>query len=270
MRIVVTGASGFIGGALVDVLAQDEHAEAVAVARRPLSAPPGVECVRVRDYGQAPGGDVLVHLAESPAVDAASDAPGANVLNSLFDGRYGRAIYASTQLVYGDATARPHLPSEAVVPSNPYTIRKRQREEQLLAFGGAVARLANVYGPGMTMGTVVSDILAQIPGTGPINVGNEDAVRDFVWVSDVAAGLAAMAHGTATGIFNLGTGLGTTVLDVARLALDRAGEPARHVQAAAHRPSAIVVDIAATTAAFGWRPAVPLAAGLAKLIEAAA
>jgi len=267
MRVVITGASGFIGRALVDAIATDGNAEAIAVARGPLRTHPNVECIRVENYASSPGGDALVHLAEDPVASAPMQFRDLNLLEALLDGRYRRAIYGSSQLLYGDATDRPHDPSEPVIPFSPYVKRKRRVEERVLATGGAVARFANVYGPGMTEGTVISDILAQVPGAGPVSVGNGDAVRDFVWISDVAAGLAAMAQGTATGIFNLGTGIGTSVRDLARIALELAGESSRPVVSRSCGSSTIVVDAGGTTDAFGWSPQVSLTEGLAQMME---
>ncbi|MDA0654616.1 MAG: NAD-dependent epimerase/dehydratase family protein [Proteobacteria bacterium] len=260
MKIVVTGASGFIGGAVLHALADDADIEAVPVSRRPL--PGGV---RVADYTESPSGDVLLHLAGDPRADAGG---ASTVMPSLFDGRYRRVVLASTAALYGDATATPHTPFDAIRTPSRYTAGKRADERRTLERGGVVARIANVYGPGMNPGTVVSDILAQIPGDGPLRIGNGAAVRDFIWVGDVAAGLVAMARGAADGIYNLGTGIGTAVADLARLALDLAGEPARPVAAQSGSPSALVVDIGTTTGRFDWRPGIALADGLGQLLAA--
>ena len=47
-------------------------------------------------------------------------------------------------------------------------------------------RLANVYGPGMAANNVMSDILGQVPGDGPLVVRDIAPVRDYLWIEDAA------------------------------------------------------------------------------------
>jgi UDP-glucose 4-epimerase len=276
MTVVVTGASGFLGRALVAVLsARGERV--VAVARRPLPALPGIEAVRVADYAETPRGDVLVHLAEPAALAAAEQAGAAHeeamlgTLDRLLAGGFRRVVYGSSAVVYGDRLAHPRRPDEAPEPASLYARTKLADERMVLAAGGVAVRLANLYGPGMAASNVLSDVLRQLGNPGPVRVRDTAPVRDFLWVGDAAVGLAAIALGEATGVYNLGTGSGTSIDELARLLLEIAGKPRREIVATApgDRPSTLVLDVEATDAAFGWRPQTSLASGLRMLLKSA-
>lgn len=271
MTIVVTGASGFVGGALMRRLRARGMA-AIGVARTP-----GPAVTTVRRYADTPAGDVLVHLAESgdrarvAAAGPTAEAQAAEALQALMQRGFRRVVYVSSAVVYGDRCAHPRRPDEPVEPVDAYTRIKLAGERMVAAHApsAVVARLANVYGPGMSGANVLSAVLAQIPGTGALTVRNEGPVRDFVWLDDVAAALEAMATQQDTGTFNVGSGRGTAVRELARLALEAAGEGSRAVgslEPPAHH-STLVLDVANTRTAFGWSPAVTLEQGLATLVN---
>jgi UDP-glucose 4-epimerase len=269
MRIVVTGALGFVGSAVVRRLA-DRAIETVCVTRRPDSP-----CVQVADYGAAPEGDALIHLAED-ADRWRADRGGAayedelrRTMATLLSKSYRRVVYASSAALYGDTVHAPRRPQEEIEVVDTYTRTKRQGELAILESGrGVGVRIANLYGPGMSPENVVSAVLRQIPGNGPVTLMDVTPVRDFLWVDDAASALVAMALGGPTGIFNLGSGTGTSIGEMARQALSLAGEAGRTVAGTtvSVRPSTRVVDISATSGAWNWRPAYSLRDGLGALI----
>lgn len=270
MSVVVTGASGFVGGALVRELLR-RGVETIPTARhRPKNRLAGATIVR--NYDDTPLGDILVHLAESPSATDADEAriePVTDLFAHLLNKKYSRTLYVSSALVYGDVSPHPHRPEEAPAPGGPYARAKLACEQMTLRSGGVVARLANLYGPGMASNNVVSDILRQIPGRGPLRLRDDAPVRDFLWIEDAARGLADMALGTSSDVFNLGSGTSVSVGEVARLALDIAGQSDRRVVATqpSRKVSSLSLDISATTSTFGWSPRVPLSRGLASLLR---
>lgn len=278
--ICVTGASGFIGRALCAALAARGY-RVLACSRQGTPPPPGGEAVTLADYAQAPPADALVHLAEPaelaglPAGRAEELAAEAvRVAGSLAGRGYGRLLYLSSAAVYGDMMRHPRRPDEAVTAYNAYTAMKLAGERALLAAGGVAVRLANIYGPGQKPGTVVADILAQRRKPGPLTVRDAAPLRDFLWLEDAVAGLAAMLEGKAVGVFNLGSGLSASVGDIAGICLDLWGRGDEQAisTAPSGRQSVLRLDITKTTDGFGWRPAVGLRDGLARLsaLEAAA
>lgn len=269
MKLVVTGASGFVGQAVLRRLRAD-GADVVGVARRTA---PGV--ISVPDYAESPPGDVLIHLAEASdrAVAAAGgpqyEARAHSTLATLLRQGYSRVVYASSAALYGDRITRPRRPDEPLLATDAYARIKIAAEEAVLAAGGVVARLSNLYGPGMSSANVLSRVLAQIPGRGALRVRDDTPVRDFLWIDDAASALGAMAGSRSAGAYNVGTSVGTSVRGLAEAALALAGESDRPVlaDALASQPSHLVVDIAATRDTFGWQPATTLADGLAHLNE---
>ena len=276
---VVTGASGFIGRAATLALARNGVA-VLAVSRRGVDFDVHVQGVIVKSYAelQPPSADsVLLHLAEPRDIGNADSssatylAERGAILAELLAKGWGHAVYVSSSAVYGSENPAPHCADEAVSPHGAYAQAKLACERQVLAQGGAVARLSNVYGPGMAPNNVVADILRQIPGSGPIVVRDRKPVRDYLWVDDAADGLAMLALSRKPGVFNFGTGKGTSVEDLARLASAQAHESVRPVVSSAkiEYESRQVLNISDTIAKLGWKPRVSLDQGFANLVGAA-
>ena len=278
---VVTGASGFIGSAVVKALLA-VGASVIAVSRSRPEVPKGAEHWQVSDYRAtpAPNRSVLIHLAETHDITTADRAGAAchltasmRVARDLLDKPFETVVYASSGVVYGDADCRPHHPDDPIAPNSAYSAAKHAVEKLVAARGGTVARLPNVYGRGMDKGTVVSDILRQIPGTGPLRIRNGSAVRDFVWLDDAADGLAtmAMSRGPVPGVYNLSTGVGVTVRALAELALRIGGQADRPVEETntSEAKSCLVLDPSRTTRDFGWFARTSLDRGLLSLFEEA-
>jgi UDP-glucose 4-epimerase len=276
---VVTGASGFIGHATVAALAR-RGMPVLAAARQKMVMQKPIQTAQVGSYAELrpPDADsVLVHLAEPRDIGSVECggqtfiAERRRVLADLLAKNWAHFVYVSSAAVYGDEAEASRRADDAIVLRGAYARAKVACEDEVLARGGAVARLANVYGPGMAANNVVSDILRQVPGEGVLIVQNRKPVRDYLWIDDAAEGLAALAVSGKRGIFNFGTGVGTSVEALARVALRCAGEPDRSVGVShgAERESYLVLDISATAQELGWTPKVALAQGLKILLDAA-
>ncbi|HUP41535.1 MAG TPA: NAD(P)-dependent oxidoreductase [Vicinamibacterales bacterium] len=273
MKVVITGASGFLGRSVIRRFSGTAHT-VVPVSRRML---PGL--FHAARYADAPGGDVLMHLAES-ADRAAAGQNGAAYehetstnLNALLKKRYQRVIYASSAVLYGDRAQTSRQPADEIFVSDTYTRVKRHSEIAVLdSPGGVVARLGNLFGPGMSNDNVMSTILRQIPGDGPVRVRDTRPIRDFLWVDDGADVLVRMAVGTGAGIFNVGSGVGHSVGDLVSVALGVGGQPDRPVVAMhpGARASHLVLDISDTVSAWQWSPETTLVEGIRRLLSATA
>lgn len=265
-HVLVTGAGGLIGHALVSILA-DVPCTLRLFARRPVRAPAGraaVEAVRadVRDAAAVrralEGVDVVFHLAGQTSAAVADRDPEADrqvnvdpVLTILEDCRRrgGRPV-----IVLAGTDTQVGIPPTPVVdaatpdaPVTAYDAHKLMAEQylELYARRGVVAgtclRLPTVYGPGPRERAedrgVVNEMIRRALAGGPLTVhGDGSPVRDFLHVKDAAAALlaAAVAIEALCGRhFSVGTGTGHTLRGAFELI-------ARRVEAAAGGRVAVV------------------------------
>jgi len=238
---------------------------------------------------------VLVHLAAQmdvrrsvadPLFDARTNILGS--LNLLEAARRRpadqrpRIVFASTGgAIYGDLLPPPNPEDRPRNPESPYAISKLAVEHYLAyytrvhGFETASVRFANVYGPRQDAhgeAGVVAIFSGKLLDGEPLRVfGDGTQTRDYIFVRDVAEAtyLAATAPLPGAGdvnarAFNIGTGVATSVLDLAR-EMGRAAGTEPRLEFAPHRPgeqqhSFLSIDKAA--AGLGWRPRVALTEGV--------
>jgi UDP-glucose 4-epimerase len=265
-HVVVTGASGFVGRALLRWL-KSEGVQVTGVTRRHQ---PGL--MAVADYADTlvPEDAVLVHLAQRADTSASFDNSEIVRCRMLAEKPWRHIVYASSVIVYGEGGVHPHRLEDPVSPASSYAHLKLACEEVFSEVGGTSIRFTNIYGPGVAKSTALADILSQIPGAGPLRLRNPAAVRDFLWIEDAARCLAAACQIMPGGILNAGSGRGVTVGDVARLALAIAGEDSRPViaESTASHTSILTLDISETRSRLNWSPEIDLSTGLAILLSA--
>ena len=276
LKVVITGASGFLGGYVLQILSSQKNVEVIPVTRRNIA-----DWCSVSDYAQSPEGDVLIHLAEDNDRTQVArsgevyEESALNTLTALLEKGYRRVVYASSSVLYGDAGVHAHRSNDPIESTDAYTRIKRKSELAVLKLpGGIVVRLANIYGPGMSNKNVMSAILPQIPGEGALKVMYTNPIRDFIWVEDAAECIMALAldgfkERGESRLFNVGTGVGTSIGSLAEMALGIAGQPNRvvHAQYASDRPSSLILDFSDTTSACGWKPKTSLRQGLIRMLQ---
>jgi len=268
MTILVTGASGFLGRAVCTYLST-RKIDYVGYSR---SGGPGL--VRVDDYRSLPADGVIIHLAQDPDRRRVEDL-GAAYIEEMADSarvlaeKSRRLVFASSGVVYGEAAPQAHPESDELSGGTPYAQLKIDSEQAVQdSTNSVVARLSNVYGPGMSESTVLSDILEQIEGTGPIEILDSGPIHDFVWVECAASALAKMAMGSATGTYNVGTGIGVTIGELAEKALNAAGQTGREIKSglSADTRSCLVLDPRLAQTTWSWVPKVDIKHGLRELL----
>ena len=263
-EIIVTGASGFVGRALISQLLKNGFPVS-GLSRRKMSG-----FVTVANYSDVPvpNGAVLVHLAQGSDTSGSFGDEDVELCRKLSKRPWRHIVYASSAIVYGDAKEYRRCPEEMVSASNDYARVKLACEEIVSSVGGTCLRLTNLYGPGMSANTVISDVLRQIPGEGPLRLRDAEPVRDFLWIEDAASCLVAACRIMPGSVLNAGSGCGMAVGDVARLALRLAGESLRPVVGAASsgQTSRLVLDITKTRSALNWAPEVDISTGLFTLL----
>lgn len=267
--VTLTGASGFIGRE-VAVALKVAGMHPICVSRATREG-----MFKVADYRSSPVADILIHLAEERD-RVRSTAAGPDYIDRMTEttaalcGRgYGRIIYVSSAVVYGDRITTARQENEPAEPGDLYSTAKLVCERLVTKAGGTVVRLANVFGPGMASSNVLYTILTQVGQRGPMQVRDISPIRDYVWIDDVTAALVALTLGPASGVYNVGSGRGTSVGELAGLALKLAGEEGRKIISteSASTGSCCYLNIDRMQREFHWSARMDLPQGIRRMIQ---
>jgi UDP-glucose 4-epimerase len=245
-RVLVTGASGFIGRALVAAL-RARNLEVTGMDLQPFPDR-SIECVigdltdvhLVRSLSQRPF-DVIFHLAaRTSVVQSKADPDGVYANNvaatqALLEACRQRGIpsfvFASTNAVVGNS-AEPFLSEKSVLrPLTPYGATKAAAEMLCFAYGQsygmaiASVRLTNVYGPGMSRkdSLIIRLMRAAVSGAAVKIYGDGRQIRDYVYVDDAVAGLMLAWDRKHQGPLVIGSGRSVDVHEVHQLACAATG-----------------------------------------------
>ena len=279
MRVLVTGASGFVGRALVEEL---RHAEG-AYEVHPLGRQDGDlshEGVAEAAVAEAQP-DVVVHGAARIGVLRCEDAPElavrSNVLATAHVARAAgasgaRLVYLSTSDVYGSAAAADEETPPA--PESLYALTKLWGEQAAALYAPerlVILRLANPYGPGVDAGQAkgaVPTMLRQAEAREPIPVFRGEA-RAFCWIGDVVRAVRLVLEADGEGTLNVGSdGEPVALVDVARVACELTGAPHDLIEEVESPPGRVMTRIATERIrALGWRPEVALDDGMRMLLD---
>jgi len=292
VRAVVTGGAGFIGSHVAEaLLARGDDVTVVddlSNGKRE-NVPDGARLVvaDIRDGGLGPvfekaRPEVVFHLAaqvdvrvsvERPAHDASVNVIGTVAVLEAARGVGAQVVFSSTGgAIYGECDG-PAPESAERRPLAPYGVSKLAGEEYLAAYNrlyetsNVSLRYGNVYGPRQDphgeAGVVAIFLGALAHGQAPRIFGDGLQTRDYTYAGDVArASLAAAGH--AGGVFNVGTGLETSVVELYELCRTVSGSPLEAVEAPARlgELQRSVLDVRLAERELGWRAEVPLEEGL--------
>ena len=189
-----------------------------------------------------------------------------------------RAVYASSSSIYGDVKNTPIKENADRKPINPYGQTKLDDEllaEKLSKNNVSIIglRYFNVYGIGQigSYAGVITKFLENIKNQKSFIVnGNGNQIRDFIHVKDIAqANITAMESKTKNGFFNIGTGIPTSINDLAKLMV----ELSNHKHEIIHGPQLegdieiSQADMNFTNKSFNWSHKINLKEGLKDLIK---
>ena len=295
MRVLVTGGAGFIGSHLTDAFL--DRGDEVSVVddlsagsaarldeRAVLYKQNIIHAGQLAALVEEIRPELICHLAAQidvrasvacPADDAQVNVVGTvNVLEAARRADARVLLCSTGGALYGRDAPIPSLESVLPLPESPYGIAKSCAEQYVGLYNRlhgtrhAVLRLANVYGPRQDpsgeAGVVAIFCSRVLAGRQPTIYGDGKQTRDYVYVGDVVTAFLAAADAGRPGTWNIGTGIETTVLDLAATIGEAAGR-AVEPEFAAERPgelprSALAVDLARQD--LGWSAATPLADGV--------
>jgi UDP-glucose 4-epimerase len=291
-RILVIGGDGFLGRHVVRRLIGGGSSVAVFDRFSSGGGPDGARRIvgDFRDHDAVAaavrGQDVVLHLlstttpvsaAEDPIRDVEENVVGTlRLLEALRDADVPRLVFASTGgAIYGEGDGRAHLETDSALPVTPYAIGKLATERhlefasRLTPLEATSLRISNPYGPGQRPGKqqgVIPIALRRVREGRPVTrLGDGGAVRDYLYVEDAAAMIAAVTEGAPRHrLYNIGSGSGVRLDDVFEVVGRVSGLPLELVEqpAPAHFVRHSVLDVTRFAEEFGTSPLVPLEEGV--------
>ena len=307
-KVLVTGGAGFIGSHVADLFLEKrfdvEIVDDLSTGKRgnlpkkagfheiSVSTPEFARLVREGKF------DVIVHLAgqmdvRKSVADPINDAT-INILGTLNLMEAVRASHDKTRVVfsstggvlYGDFNKPPNAEIFPKDPESPYAIAKLSIELYLAYYGRVhdldivSLRLGNVYGPRQDPhgeAGVVAIFCGRILDNRPLTVfGDGLQTRDYVYVSDVARSVLLAATKPLpekarldARAFNIGTGVGTSVIEIAKELQRAAGSdvPVEFAPRRAGEQQESFINVDKAKALLGWSPEIDLPEGLAMTFQ---
>jgi NAD dependent epimerase/dehydratase len=306
-KILVTGADGFIGSHLTEMLVRRGYGVKALSLYNSFNHwgwLEEVDCIEqievlngdVRDphYCRSilEDVDVVYHLAALIAIPYSYVAPDSyvdtnikgtlNICQAALEHGAQRVIHTSTSEVYGTARYVPIDESHPLQPQSPYSATKIGADAIAMSFHNAfqlpvtVARPFNTFGPRQSARAVIPTMITQIAsGTHKIRLGDPTPTRDFNYVSDTCRGLIALAEcESAVGeTVNIGSNYEISIGDVFDLVRELMQadveweEDEQRIRPENSEVQRLWCDNTKIEELAGFRPRVPLRDGLSKTID---
>lgn len=306
-KILVTGADGFIGSHLTEMLVRRGYGVKALSLYNSFNHwgwLEEVDCIEqievlngdVRDphYCRSilEDVDVVYHLAALIAIPYSYVAPDSyvdtnikgtlNICQAALEHGAQRVIHTSTSEVYGTARYVPIDESHPLQPQSPYSATKIGADAIAMSFHNAfqlpvtVARPFNTFGPRQSARAVIPTMITQIAsGTRKIRLGDPKPTRDFNYVSDTCRGLIALAECESAGgeTVNIGSNYEISIGDVFDQVRELMQadveweEDEQRIRPENSEVQRLWCDNTKIEELAGFRPRVPLRDGLSKTID---
>jgi UDP-glucose 4-epimerase len=178
---------------------------------------------------------------------------------------------------YGEPQCLPVNEKHPLLPISPYGLSKTRGElyctlfEEEFGIKAVILRYFNTYGPRQTRSPyvgVITTFINQALDEQPLSIyGTGEQTRDFVWVEDVADANLLAATRNVTGAFNVGSGVETSINEVADLVIKEIGGKKIHCEGPRGEVNRIVADISKARSELGYEPKGDLSNLILQIIE---
>lgn len=301
MNFLVTGAAGFLGGALANRLAREGHQvrgvdDLSAGDRDRLHSDVlftrGDVIDRPKLWTLLQDVDCVYHLAAKVSVPESVLYPReyniinvggtVSVMEAMRDVGVKRVVLISSGAVYGDQAEQPLIENKPPDPRSPYAVSKLAAEHYVRTIGSlwgietVSLRVFNAYGPGQQLPAshppVIPHFLRQASKKGTLVIhGQGEQTRDFVYLDDVVESMvaAATAPGIDRQVINIGSGRETSVMALAQAVIETVEAKVEWIfkEDQDPGPSRMCADISLAQQKLGYQPHTTLEQGLAKMLS---
>jgi nucleoside-diphosphate-sugar epimerase len=293
-KVLVTGGAGFLGSNLCIALASKGYSvDCMDDLSASSHVPDGVEfikadCNDASSFSGLGSYDYVVHYAalvgvlrtEENPLGVLNDLEGIrNVLDFCMKKKVKRFVYASSSEVYGNSANMPNKEGNPLSIENNYSLVKLAGEKLAEAYNSRYGlstcslRFFNTYGPsqrGSKYGFVVKKFFEDATSKKPITIfGDGTQTRDFLFVEDNTAAALLALESDFCGVMNIGTGIETSVVELAKKIKDICSSDSEIIFDAprAHDVRRRVADISLARKEIGFRPKVMLSEGLQRMFK---
>jgi nucleoside-diphosphate-sugar epimerase len=233
-KIIVLGASGFLGSSLLDKLKDEKfqvksmiHSNNVDIKSKKFK---GNVLVKSFIDKEITKGDIVINLVGQYSENFSNFVDinligGLNLLDSCVKKKISRIILISTMNIYGENLKRPSKETDIPKPEDPYGEIKFATEKiyesysKIFGIDITILRLSHVYGPHKKIG-IISDLLNSVNKNKRYTLfNNGKQLRDFLYVDDAVDGIIKTINFQTSGfrIFNISSGIRYSIKDLVKL-----------------------------------------------------
>ena len=297
MKVLVTGGAGFIGSHLVKALLDKGYEVAVVDdlsngdeknidKRAKLYTTDIVIFKHIAEVFSDFKPEVVFHLAahkdvresvSCPYYDAQINVLGSvNVFQLCVNHQVQKVIFSSTCAVYGNPDKIPVSELTPTKPLSPYGLFKLTGEQLLYYYfrtdklKSVTLRYANVYGPGQNSG-IIGIVVDSVKNGKTVSVfGDGSQIRDYVYIDDVVKANLLSLDTDKGGVFNIGSGKGTSVNEIIETvnSVSKRKVDVVYKEKQLGDPDKIVLDISLANKILGYEPSISLEEGIKRCADA--